>query len=118
MCPGRPSRGGDFTKRGKIGEFGERYALQGPLEGVVSPNDLEQRPPARKTAPGIASQAEKVHPTRLPARKQRPATPAKPPRVAARGGDSAHPGSDGGGCGDGGDDDGESADSSCLAKRS
>ena len=44
MCSVGPSRGGAFTKLGEIGEFGERYALQGPLEGVVSPNDLEQLP--------------------------------------------------------------------------
>ena len=51
MCSVGPSRGGAFTKLGEIGEFGERYALQGPLEGVVSPNDLEQRSPARKQRP-------------------------------------------------------------------
>ena len=68
MCSVGPSRGGAFTKLGEIGEFGERYALQGPLEGVVSPNDLEQRSPAAK-----------VHPE----------TPARPPRAAARGGDRA-----------------------------
>ena len=51
MCPGRPSRGGGFTKRGKIGEFGVECALQASLEGVLSPNDLEQQPiPARGMA--------------------------------------------------------------------
>ena len=31
MCPVGPSRGGGFTKRGKIGEFGDEYALQASL---------------------------------------------------------------------------------------
>ena len=42
MCLAGPSRGGAFTKRGKIGEFGERCALEVSLEGVLSPNDFEQ----------------------------------------------------------------------------
>ena len=37
-----PSRGGGFTKRGEIGEFGDECALQASLEGVLSPNDFEQ----------------------------------------------------------------------------
>ena len=44
MCPVGPSRGGGFTKRDEIGEFGEECALQASLEGVLSPNDFEQLP--------------------------------------------------------------------------
>ncbi len=33
MCPAGPSRGGGFTKRGKIGEFGDECALQASLGG-------------------------------------------------------------------------------------
>ena len=31
MCLAGPSKGGCFTKRGKIGEFGDEYALQASL---------------------------------------------------------------------------------------
>ena len=42
MClTGLPGRG-TFTKRGKIGEFGDECALQASLLGVISPNDFEQ----------------------------------------------------------------------------
>ena len=41
MCLGRPSRWGTFTKRGKIGEFGDECAFYAFLGGVISPNDLE-----------------------------------------------------------------------------
>ena len=42
MCLGGPSRGGGFTKRGEIVEFGDECALYASLEGVLSPNDFEQ----------------------------------------------------------------------------
>ena len=41
MClTGLPGRGG-FTKRGKIGEFGDECAFYALLGGVISPNDFE-----------------------------------------------------------------------------
>ena len=41
MClTGLSGRGG-FTKRGKIGEFGDECAFYALLGGVLSPNDLE-----------------------------------------------------------------------------
>ena len=44
MCLAGPSRGGGFTKRGEIGEFGDECAFYALLGGVLSPNDFEQRP--------------------------------------------------------------------------
>ena len=44
MCPTGPFGGGGFTKRGEIGEFGDEYALQASLLGILSPNDFEQLP--------------------------------------------------------------------------
>ena len=41
MCLTGSSRGGTFTKRGKIGELGDECAFYALLGGVVSPNDLE-----------------------------------------------------------------------------
>ena len=42
MCLPGPSRWGTFTKRGKIGEFGDECAFYALLGGVISPNDFEQ----------------------------------------------------------------------------
>ena len=42
MYPGGPSRGGTFTKRGEIVEFGDECAFYALLRGVLSPNDFEQ----------------------------------------------------------------------------
>ena len=39
---GLPEGGGGFTKRGKIGEFGDECAFYALLRGVLSPSDFEE----------------------------------------------------------------------------